>query len=176
MIPGTEYTVRLMLDRPGSVPRYWFNFTTSWEKAADSIRPLVEESDVFLTSQGHHAIYYIGDFDIEISATGLSDFEESRGTDIDPRTGRRTIAEAGPLRQIVLCNPSGVVVIDKRNWRNAIGVNDSVADFIERHLEEVAVPEEAQMRVYRWTAADSALATKRSAWRAEGLSCGREHP
>ena len=175
MTPGTEYTVRLLLDRPGSVPRYWFNFTTSWEQAADSIRPLVDDSDVFLTSQGHHAIYYIGDFDVEISATGLSDFQESGGgTDIDPRTGRRTIADAEPLRQIVHCNASGVVVVDERNWRNAIGVNDGVADLIEQHLEPVAMPGEAQMRVFRWTVDDADLAELRREWRAHGLSCDRQ--
>jgi hypothetical protein len=177
MTPGTEYTVRLLLDRPGSVPRYWFNFTTSWGKAADSIRPLVEEADIFLTSQGHHAIYYIGDFDVEISATGLSDFQESGGgTDIDPRTGRRTIADVAPLRQIVYCNASGVVVVDERNWRNTIGVNDGVADFIELHLEYVAVPEEAQMRVYRWAADDTVLAEQRLEWLAEGLTCSSKRP
>jgi hypothetical protein len=177
MTPGTEYTVRLLLDRPGSVPRYWFNFTTSWGKAADSIRPLVEEADIFLTSQGHHAIYYIGDFDVEISATGLSDFQESGGgTDIDPRTGRRTIADVAPLRQIVYCNASGVVVVDERNWRNTIGVNDGVADFIELHLEYVAVPEEAQMRVYRWAADDTVLAEQRLEWLAEGLTCNSKRP
>ena len=174
MTPATEHTARMLLDRPGSLSRYWFNFTSSWEKGVDSIRPMVEDADVFLTSQGHHALYYVGDFDVEISATGLSDFQNSNGgSDIDPRHGRRTIAASGPLRRIVYCNPSGVIVVDERNWRNAIGVNDDVADFIERHLEYVAIPAEANMRVYRWSAADAKLERQRLEWRDEGLTCGK---
>ena len=172
LTPGTEMTVRLALDKPGLLQRYWFGFVTSWETAADEIRYLVAEADVFVTSQGHHAIYYIGDFDVEVSATGLSDFQSrGGGSNIDPRTGRPVIADSNALRAIVLCNKSGVIVVDERNWRNPIGVNDEIADFIETHLERVDVTRAARMIVYRWRDGDARLEEQRVRWRSASIGC-----
>ncbi len=172
LTPATELSVRLALDKPGLVPRYWFNYVTSWESAQERIRTLVEASDVFVTSQGHHAIYYIGDFDVEISATGLSDFQSRPGgSDIDPRTGRRVIAEAHSLKGIVACNASGVVVVDQRSWRSFIGVRDDVADFIEANLQAVPTPTAWGMVIHHWSAGDSALNDKKRQWRNAGTTC-----
>jgi hypothetical protein len=172
LTPATELSVRMAVDKPGLVPRYWFNYVTSWAAGRDRIRELVAESDVFLTSQGHHAFYYIGDFDIEMSATGLSDFQTGPGEpDIDPRTGRRVIAAPDALQAIVACHDSGVVVVDRQSWRSFIGVNDDVADFIEANLQAVSVPDEWGMEIYRWTADDSLLNERRRAWRTAGPPC-----
>ena len=154
MTPATDMSVRMMLDKPSNVPRYWFSFNTSWRDAQQTINTLVARSDVFLTSQGHHAYYYVGDFDVEISATGLSDFHRGGGTDIDPRTGRRVIADVDSLRFIHACNQSGVVVIHQRAWRHFAGVRDELADYIEQRMGKVETPSEWGMHIYVWPAGE----------------------
>ena len=155
MTPATDISVRMMLDKPPIVRRFWFSFTTSWRDAQQTINTLVERSDVFLTSQGHHAYYYVGDFDVEISATGLSDFHREGGTDIDPRTGRRVIADVDSLRNIHACNQSGVVVIHEKAWRHFAGVRDELADYFERHMTKVDTPSDWGMHIYVWPAGES---------------------
>ena len=152
MTTATELAVRMALDKPTYLPRYWFVYSTSWESSSARIAELAEDADIFLTSQGHHAIYYVGDFDVEISATGLSDFYSGDGdSDIDPRTGRPVIADVASLQEIVTCNASGLVVVDNRSWRNFTGVNDYVADFIEEEMKPVETPEHWGMHIYRWS-------------------------
>jgi len=174
MTPATEITARMVLDKPATELRYWFYQITSWNSAKYRIAELVGESDVFLTSQGHHAIYYIGDFDVEISATGLSDFKFGSGeSDIDPRTGRRVIAERTALQEIVFCNKSGVVVVDQRSWRTFAGVNDDVADFIEDNMHHVATPASWGMVIYQWAADDTLSREKRGAALSASPDCIR---
>jgi hypothetical protein len=174
MTPATEFTVRMVLNKPASELRYWFYRITSWNSAKHRIKELVADSDVFLTSQAHHAIYYIGDFDVEISASGLSDFRSGRGgSDIDPRTGRRVVADGSALQEIVSCNDSGVVVVDRRNWRVAAGVNDEAADVIERNMNRVEIPQEWGMLIYRWSAGDTVVRAKKTTGFLAGLDCSR---
>jgi len=174
LTPGTEMAVRMALDREGRIPRYWFGFVTSWEAAQNELRELVADADVFLTSQGHHAIYYLGDFDVEISATGLSDFQsDSNDSNIDPRTGRPVIADVRGLEQYVLCRRSGLVAIDEKHWRNEIGVSVELADFIEANLERVEITPEARMIVYRWVEGDERLDAQRRRWQQAGVGCPR---
>jgi hypothetical protein len=151
MTPATELAVRMALDRPPYVPRYWFYYPTSWASARDTIADLVQQSDVFLTTQGHHAIYYIGDFDVEISASGLSDFSSVEGSsDIDPRTGRRVIADRRSLEAIINTTDSGLLVVDAASWRNKFGLNDDMADLVDSSMESVPVPREWGLSVFRW--------------------------
>ena len=174
MTPATEITARMVLNKPAHELRYWFYQVTSWSSAKNRITELVEESDVFLTSQGHHAIYYIGDFDVEISATGLSDFKSgSGGSDIDPRTGRRVIADRTALQGVVFCNKSGVVVVDRRSWRLFAGVNNDVADFIEDNMHHIETPEDWGMVIYQWRDGDTVERENNSVELLPGMTCSR---
>ena len=174
MTPATEMTTRMVIDKPSSLPRYWFGFSTSWNSAQDTIRTLVEESEIFLTSQGHHAFYFIGDFDIEVSATGLSDFQEhSGGSDIDPRTGRRVIADVTAMREIRTCNQSGVLVIHVKAWRRFAGVSDTLADYIEQNMDRVETPSEWGMQIFSWSGETPEPAVERNIGAARDQPCER---
>jgi hypothetical protein len=172
MTPAAETTVRMVLNKPSHSPTYWHYHPTSWNAARPAIQALVRESDIFLTSQAYHAIYYIGDFDVEISANGPTEIRASGDRiTIDHRTGRRVIDDSTALREIVACNSSGVLVVHQRGWRHFSSVNDDVADFVESHLNRVDVPEEWGMRIFRWGGGDSAIIELRKAAIAGGLIC-----
>ncbi len=152
--PATELTVRMVLDEPvriagGGSPRYWSTYDTTWSRAVEPLQDIVADSDIFLTSQGLHAIYFLGDYDVELNATQFQD----RGADdsnIDLRTGRRVIADLDSLRAIVECNRTGVVVIHRAGWRNPVVVNDAIATFIEERMNRIESLDEWGLRTYVW--------------------------
>jgi len=156
MTPASEVTVRMLVNKPAFAPNYWHYHNTSWMSAQEKIRELVANSDVFLTSHAYHALYFVGDFDVEISANGLTEVKPgSDGIYVDSRTGKRVIGDGDALEEIVSCNVSGVIVINERFWRLTSGVNNETADAIEENLHQLEVPSEWGMRIYNWNAADS---------------------
>jgi hypothetical protein len=172
MTPASETTARMVLNKPSHTPTYWHYHPTSWNSAKSTIEALVDGSDVFLTSQAYHAIYYIGDFDVEVSANGPTEIDAANDRImIDHRTGRRVIDDSIALREIVACNDSGVLVVHRRGWRHFSSVNDDVADFVEAHMNRVEVPREWGMRIYKWGEADSAIVEMRQAAKDGGLTC-----
>jgi hypothetical protein len=151
MTPATEITVRMLIDKPAFAPTYWHFHQTSWAAAQDKIRELVANSDVFLTSHAYHALYFVGDFDIEISANGLTEVMPGiDGIYIDRRTGKRVIGDGGDFEEIVSCYVSGVVAVNERFWRLKSGVNDETANAIEASLHRLEVPPEWGLRIYSW--------------------------
>jgi hypothetical protein len=104
-----------------------------------------------IATNGLAATYYLGRFDVEFSASHLSEVEGGAPFSIDHRTGRPIISEARSLRQLMACYPTGLVISEGWQWKNRIvGIDAGSADLLVRETERVELPPEANLLAFRW--------------------------
>lgn len=156
--PAVESGVRMVAGRPSDPPLYWERYRIDWHGAAPELAALAAQADVTLGSQPLQAIYYLGDVDVALNATMLAD---ARGlgaeNGLDPRTGRRVIADADSMAQILACNESGIIVVHRPAWRNRTRVPGAVADLIEANTTPNPIFEQDGLLVFQWFASPDGL-------------------
>ncbi len=153
--PAAEMTLRMALDKPAYRPSYWHGSPVNWTDAAPSLRELASQVDVLVTTQGLHALYFIGDYHAELSPTSLSDYGlDPDATHTDPRTGRLTIGSTSTLGEMIAGHASGAVVVHEGWWRKRYGVVDVVADFLETNLCQWPARPGWNMRIFVWGLGD----------------------
>lgn len=153
LAPNQAYqTGVLMMVRPDSEWRvkHPYRGFPDWAAASDTLKPMAEQADVFLTSSGVKSLYYLGRLDYDVSVTLRYETKTKAEFGIDPRTGRPVISEPTSLKKLMKKHRSGLVVIDARRWRSKNSVTDAVADYLEAHTERIDVPKEWKLLVFRW--------------------------
>lgn len=130
-------------------------YRVDWSLAREVLGPLARAADLVITTNGLGASYYLGRFDVEFSATHLSEVEDGEQFSIDHRTGRPIISEAQSLRQLMACYPTGLVISEGWQWKNRIvGIDDRSADLLVQETERVELPPRANLIAFRWRRAD----------------------
>ncbi len=122
---------------------------TNWPMAKPTLKPLVDEASVALTSRGMHFLYYVGDYDFAISKTLVSEYDGEEFS-IDERTGQPVVSTVDSVKKILQCYSDGVIVIETGQWRAPLFVTDEVADAIELATRPVAMPPELQIKAFTW--------------------------
>ena len=138
---------------------HWARYTTDWPAARDLLAPIVADSEVVLTTQGLHLLYYFDRLDIELSASRLSDlyagsWDENKEFLVDPRTGHPVISSAASFETVRACFATGTILVHENAWRNRVYVADPVADAIVASSTEVEAVEPYGIRAFRWSSDD----------------------
>ncbi|MGE3745964.1 MAG: hypothetical protein AB7G25_09715 [Sphingomonadaceae bacterium] len=118
-----------------------------WEPYLPQLRAL-QKSGIFVVSDSNRAIYYLDDYDVLLSKTELSDIGTSEFL-LDPRTGKRNISTGSSIRKVIDCYPKGTVLATEAQWRSAY-VLPEAASVIEKETSRVPLPNQLNMRAYRW--------------------------
>jgi hypothetical protein len=121
-----------------------------WKAAQPTLQPLADAAEVFLTSSGIKALYYLGDFDYDVNASLRAETDTQAELGIDYRTGKPVITEPASLEAIMRRHPTGLVVAEERRWRHPQNVPAAFSDYLEAHAERVPVPPEWRLLVFRW--------------------------
>ncbi len=134
---------------------HWARYTTNWPAAREVLAPVVADSDVVLTTQGLHLLYYFDRLDIELSASRLSDlyagtWDETKEFSLDPRTGHPVISSAASFEKVRRCFATGTILVHENAWRNRVYVADPVADAIVGASTELAAAEAFGIRAFKW--------------------------
>jgi|GEM_PF-3496446 len=78
------------------------------------------------------ALFHLGRVDAGIGVAQLVTHAEG---ELDPRTGRPTLATVAGLLRWMSDHPRGMLIAERAHYRQPWGVTDAVADFVETHLK-----------------------------------------
>ena len=101
----------------------------NWQAAEPELRPWVARSDVVVTNDELMALYYLGDYDLLIYPSRLSELPVKSEFARDPRTGRPVIATAAALQATFECFKTGLVMLDRVRLASA---RPGVTEFLAR--------------------------------------------
>jgi len=130
---------------------YYFGTKLSnWEKAAPTLKPLVEDAPVVVTTNFPKTLYYFGRFDVAFSPVIVTDVLFGKEGGLDRRTGRPTISTTESLQQLFDKYPHGIFVGEKSEWRSRFRMTDEGADFLEAHARRVDLPAASRIVAFTW--------------------------
>lgn len=69
-----------------------------------------------LSMRAMHTISSLGDFDVTLSPSTLSELPDQSEFSIDPRNGRPVVAKLDTVATILRCEPEGLIVSNNRFW------------------------------------------------------------
>lgn len=127
-----------------------------WWEAAEVLAPWLNQEAVVITSSELEALYYLGDYDIMLSKTRLSDrLEEGAEFDRDPRTGRPVVSTPESVNRIMNCYAEGLIVVDEFRWRRPAYLDDATADLIVQRTDPIPLPSRMRILAFRWANGDT---------------------
>jgi hypothetical protein len=126
-----------------------------WTEARTRLAPDLESASVVLTGWELHTLYYLGRFDMTLSASRLSEIADPHEFGIDPRTGRPVISRADSVALVMDCFPDGLVVVNPEYWRDEEELNNEMANMIEARATPIELPGPLGMLAFRWRNASS---------------------
>jgi 4-amino-4-deoxy-L-arabinose transferase-like glycosyltransferase len=136
--------------------------SADWATATAALQPWLGQASIILTPDDMHAMYYLGDYDIavnpsrlsEIPGTGRASAEEFSP---DLRTGRPVVGTADSLRLIMACYPDGLFVADLTSYPAPWVTSESAAitSVIERDMKPIEMPPGLGVVAFRWERLDA---------------------
>jgi hypothetical protein len=124
-----------------------------WAAAAEPLRPWLQEASVVLTTSDIETLYFLGDYDVLINRSRLSELPERIEFARDPRTGRPVVSTPESVDLIMDCFPDGLIVTSKHRWRVPEQLDDRIADAIVRHTVPIELPRASLIMAFRWARA-----------------------
>jgi hypothetical protein len=121
-----------------------------WAAAAEPLQPLLEEASVVLTTSDLEMLYFLGDYDVLINKSRLSELPERVEFGRDPRTGRPIVSTPESVGLIIDCFPDGLIVTSKHRWRVPHQLDDTIADLIIKRTTPVELSRSSQMMAFHW--------------------------
>ncbi len=110
-----------------------------WSASSPELTRIAKTVDVVVVTYSVAGFYYLGDIDYVLSRTIMLETDTRGEFGYDKRIGRRVISEAESLRQIMACNASGLIVIDKDRWGDPVrGTNAEAIALINENTSPVA--------------------------------------
>jgi len=121
-----------------------------WGEAAPRLRSLMEEADVVVTPNALQLLYHVGDYDVAMRRTVISELRPPVDFMVDPRTGKPAIAELSSLQRVVSEHETGLIVGERWRWGHSFeGLTPDVVAWIEAELIEVD-DVSPKLRAFRW--------------------------
>ena len=129
-----------------------------WAAVAEPLRPWLDRASVVLTTSDIETLYFLGDYDVLINKSRLSELPEMVQFERDFRTGKPVVSTPESVALIIDCFPDGLIITSKHRWRVTHQLDDAVADKIIGRTVPLELPRSSQMMAFRWTRAPSASA------------------
>jgi len=161
--PAFPLTYRMLSAGDAGWPRPGYRGHPDWAAAADALKPLAAAADVVVASVSVKSLYYLGRCDVELRADNLffGGFVAPEFT-IDPRTGRPVISAPESLGRMMQRYPTGLVVMERADWRAPFAVPAAAADYLAAHANPVSLPETWGLVAYSWHRPKEAEVTQAS--------------
>ncbi|MDQ3604931.1 MAG: hypothetical protein M3418_01880, partial [Gemmatimonadota bacterium] len=123
-----------------------------WTSVAPILGPIADSSAVVVTSTELKALYYLGRLDVLLNANYLAN-QRGVAPEFAPfaKHNRPVISTPESLQRVIDCFPSGLVVVERGQWRRPWGVLPAAADLLEQHTTTIALPESSRLRAFRWS-------------------------
>jgi hypothetical protein len=122
----------------------------NWAAAAESLRPWLDQASAVVTTSDIETLYFLGDYDVLINKSRLSELPEVVEFARDPRTGKPVVSTPESAGLIMDCYPDGVIITSKHRWRVTHQLDDAVADLVVKRTVPLELPRSSQMIAFRW--------------------------
>ena len=129
-----------------------------WRPAAAALRPWLEQTQIVLTPNDMHALYYLGDYDVAVNPSRLSEVEGGGEFSLDPRTGRPVIGTAASLRLIMSCYANGVLIADETTFPLPWLGSQPVTELIRSTMTPIELPAQRGLFAFHWDRSGAAPA------------------
>ena len=137
-----------------------------WQPLAAAIQPWLQKAAIVLTPNDVYALYYLGDYDVEVSASRLSETPGRVEFSVDPRTGRPVIATAASLRLIMSCYPTGVLVADATTHPSPWIGGEDLTQVIKQDMSPIDLHGHPGLFAFHWDRSGEAPAPECAALKA----------
>jgi hypothetical protein len=146
--PPTSDMLR-MLAGARRVEHIDYTWIANWPAEVDSLRPLVEEPAILVTSSGMKAIYYLEDYDFEMNANVADETDTRRDFGIDARTGRQVVSSPESVELLMRCYPEIVFVVDESRWSRDTAVPVATSALIEERAVRLPTRPDSALLAFR---------------------------
>ena len=154
--PGVYRAVKVLFTGPESLH---VQYGVRWDAAAPVLALEVSSADVVISTNALSALYYLGDYDVELSATILRETPSATEFGRDTRTGRSVISDTASMTLLMNCFHRGLVVSEYWQWGDTVfGASPAIQALLEETAQPVPLPEDSRLRAFRW-ANDAAITT-----------------
>jgi hypothetical protein len=123
---------------------------TRWDLARPALEPRLREAEIVLTTAELETLYFLGDYDMLVSASRLSEMAERQELAPDPRTGRPVIATAASLAAVLDCYATGLVVSPRQRWAVPSQLAPELAELLAARAEPLPLPPASRLVAYAW--------------------------
>jgi 4-amino-4-deoxy-L-arabinose transferase-like glycosyltransferase len=149
--PATAtYPIKMMI-RGDAGSSVWDRFRqhSDWVSAGAALAPEVAQADVIVASYDITAVYGLNRLDYLLGRAG-----SARGDRPDfwikGKTGAPLISTPQALGAVMACHRTGLVFIERTTFGAPFGVTPQLARYLEANAEQVHLPEEWRLVVFRW--------------------------
>jgi hypothetical protein len=113
-----------------------------------------------MTMRELHTIDALGDYDVLLDKSRLTEIGENSEFSIDPRTGRPVVGEPASVERILDCEPEGVLLAE-RAWWEAQGWGIALLPLLDAEGREVETRDSRSLIAIRWSGGQAAPANCR---------------
>jgi hypothetical protein len=126
--------------------------SADWATAAAALHPWLGQASIILTPSDVHAFYYIGDYDIAVNASRLSEVPNGHEFSVDPRTGRPVVGTVASLELIMSCYADGVYIADFTTFPLPYPGSEPITQLIRSSMTPIDLPGGGTgVYAFRWT-------------------------
>jgi 4-amino-4-deoxy-L-arabinose transferase-like glycosyltransferase len=120
-----------------------------WRSAASALRPWIQQTGIVLTPNDMHALYYLGDYDLAVNPSRLSEIPGDEFS-LDPRTGRPVIGTAAALRLVISCYATGVLVAGATDYPPPWVGSEALAEVIKLEMSPIDLGGHPGLFAFHW--------------------------
>lgn len=124
--------------------------SANWSPDRELLNRLAADSAIVVVTDELRALYYLGRYDILLSRSRLSEYAPDRDFARDRRTGGVAIASGRAVQAVIDCWPSGLLIANGAELREASTLGKDARQIIEQRTEVVAMPMHSAVQVVRW--------------------------
>ena len=125
--------------------------SSDWATAVAALQPWLGQASVILTPDDVHALYYLGDYDIAVNPSRLSEVSGGHEFSLDPRTGRPVVGTAESLQLIMSCYAEGVFIADLSSFPLPYVGSEPITEVIRAAMTPIDLPRGIGVYAFRWT-------------------------
>jgi 4-amino-4-deoxy-L-arabinose transferase-like glycosyltransferase len=149
-----SYPVKMLI-RGDAGSSVWDRFRqdSDWVAAGAALAPEVAQTDVIVASYDITAVYALNRLDYLLGRVGSSRGDQPDFS-IKRKTGAPVVGTPQALEAVMACHPTGLVFIERSHFGAPYSVTPQVARYLEANAEQVHLPLEWRLIVFRWASSD----------------------
>jgi 4-amino-4-deoxy-L-arabinose transferase-like glycosyltransferase len=121
--------------------------TADWFLAAQTLKPIADETGYVVSSSQPKALYHLGRLDLGLSVSQSQGRPEFA---VHPKMGRPVITSADSLKRVMSEHPAGLIVIEAGHLGSRFYVPAETALYIQEHLQPIDLADTPGVKAFRW--------------------------